>query len=319
MFSEHNSYSDYFPEGKAENKTKTIRENSTLGSEMGNSECYTPWKILWEEEWFQIMGCRGDPPVPGCAGEIWNEVPHPRKHALGRRGGRSKAETFPRHSMGPPGRPSFSEPCGGDLDQESPPGGLYAPPPGRFPQPRAFALSWARTVTITLARSRQVMSYLPFPIKDLQGEKKNWINQCTRGSEDMYWLRTFTMLGRVHLWPSGTIATSTDQAFYRQVTSNGNSHQCFHLVLLWGPLYSWRNPDFECPWFHWVAGYVFKLSFLWVQSLIPPGAWIVFLTVKGNPAVLPPDASGHIMEKTQGSQALLPMRDWHRILPTWPP
>ena len=77
--------------------------------------------------------------------------------------------------------------------------GLYAPPPGRFPQPRAFALSWARTVTITLARSRQVMSYLPFPIKDFQGEKKNWISQCTRGSEDMYWFRTFTMLGKVHL------------------------------------------------------------------------------------------------------------------------
>ena len=78
---------------------------------------------------FEVMRWRGDPPVPGCAGETWNKVSHLRKHALGRGGGRSKEETFPRHSIGPPGEPSFTEPCGGGLDQESPPGGcLYAPP-----------------------------------------------------------------------------------------------------------------------------------------------------------------------------------------------
>ena len=93
---------------------------------------------------------------------------------------------------------------------------------------------------------------VPFSIKDFQGEKENYINQCAWGSKDMYWFRTFTMLGKVHFRPSVTIATSTDQAFYRQVTSNGNSHQCIHHVLLWGPFYSWRNPNFECPWFHWV-------------------------------------------------------------------
>lgn len=98
------------------------------------------------------MGWRGDPPVPGCAGDIWNKVPHPRKHALGRGGDRSKADTFPRHSVGPTGGPSFSEPCGGGLDQDGPPGvGLYAPPPDHFPQPRVFALPCARTITITLA------------------------------------------------------------------------------------------------------------------------------------------------------------------------
>ena len=63
------------------------------------------------------------------------------------------------------------------------------------------------------------------------------------------------------------------------------------------------------------AGYVFKVSFMWVKSPVPPGAWPVSLTVKDDPAILPSDASGHIMKKTQGSQASLPMRDWHRIPP----
>lgn len=118
-------------------------------------------RVCVRKSGFELTGWRGDPPVPGCAGEIWNEVPYPRKHALWRRGSKSKAEMFPRHPMGPPGGPSFSEPCGGGLDQDGPPGvGLYAPPPGHFPQPRAFALPWARTITITLAWSRQVMPYL---------------------------------------------------------------------------------------------------------------------------------------------------------------
>ena len=101
---------------------------------------------------FEVTGWRGDPAFPGCAEEILNEVPHPRKLALGRRGSRSKAEMFSRHPVGPPGGPSFSEPCGGGLDQDGPPGvGLYAPPPDHFPQPRVFALPCARTITITLA------------------------------------------------------------------------------------------------------------------------------------------------------------------------
>ena len=65
-----------------------------------------------------------------------------------------------------------------------------------------------------------------------------------------------------------------------------------------------------------VAWYIFKLSFVWVQSAFLPGAWPVSLTVKWD--VLPPDASGYIMEKTQGNQTSLPIRDWHRILPLWP-
>ena len=103
---------------------------------------------------FEVTEWRGDPLVPGCAGEIWNEVPHQRKHALGRRGSRSKAVIFPRHPVCPLGGLSFAEPCGAGLDQDGlPAGGFYAPPPGILP-------ALGRTVIITCARSRPVMPYV---------------------------------------------------------------------------------------------------------------------------------------------------------------
>ena len=43
---------------------------------------------------------------------------------------------------------------------------------------------------------------------------------------------------------------------------------------LWVSMISWLS----------VAGYIFKVSFVWVQSPIPPGAWPVSLTVKGDTA-----------------------------------
>ena len=128
---------------------------------MGISDCFTLERLRVRKNGFEVMGWRGDHPVPGWAGEIWNEVPHSRKHALGRRGSRSKAETFPKYSVGPPGGLSFAETCGGCLDQDGPPGeGLYAPSCCHFPLAIAFALPWAKTMTITQACSRQVMPYL---------------------------------------------------------------------------------------------------------------------------------------------------------------
>ena len=68
---------------------------------------------------------------------------------------------FPRHPMGPPGGPSFSEPCGSGLDQDGPPGvGLYAPPPGHFPQPRAeFSLPLLRNSTVILSKLSTVRAH----------------------------------------------------------------------------------------------------------------------------------------------------------------
>ena len=154
MFSGHNSYSDCFLEGKAENEIENSKENSTLVSEMSNSECFTPERLCVTKNGFEVTEWRGDPLVPGCAGEIWNEVPHQRKHALGRRGSRSKAVIFPRHPVCPLGGLSFAEPCGAGLDQDGlPAGGFYAPPPGILP-------ALGRTVIITCARSRPVMPYV---------------------------------------------------------------------------------------------------------------------------------------------------------------
>ena len=116
------------------------------------------------------------------------------------------------------------------------------------------------------------------PDNKFSREKKNCANLRTRGSQDVYWLGTFTTWGRAHL--SYTLSNKSyihrplhlAQAFYKQVTSWGNSHQCFCLVLLGGPFYRWRNRGIGS--LHdlislSLEGLLFKLRIICVQSPIP--------------------------------------------------
>ena len=90
----------------------------------------------------------------------------------------------------------------------------------------------------------------------------------------MYWLGTFTVWGMVHLRPSVTIATSTEQGFYRQVTSNGTHTSAFTLYCYKAHFTAGETQTLCVHDFTGlsVAGYLFKVSFMWVQSPIPPGA-----------------------------------------------
>ncbi len=108
--------------------------------------------------------------------------------------------------------------------------------------------------------------------------KKNCANPRTRGSQDVHWSGILTTWGRAH--PSYTLSNKSyshrplhlAQAFYKQVTSWGNPHQCFCLVLLGGPFYRWRNRGVGS--LHdlislSLEGLLFELSIICVQRPIP--------------------------------------------------